>query len=219
MVRIGLILLWLLGAPLAALTLTYHESTGGKTAVHVYTVRAEGTGWRITLVRSEAGGELQDEVLTDASLSTLEWRFVRRGDDTEVFARRNGRVIELNGRHRGKPIRKSFTVDDSPWKQLFSIDFEPLLRTTKGRFWAIGTSGAGEMKITDFSYAVKDEESIVWQGRQVAAVRLRIRLAGMLSMFWHGDYWFRRDDSRYLRYRGKNGLIAGDTVKELQREE
>jgi hypothetical protein len=38
-----------------------------------------------------------------------------------------------------------------------------------------------------------------------AARKVRVRLSGLRSLFWHGDYWFRRDDGLLLRYKGTTG--------------
>ena len=55
-------------------------------------------------------------------------------------------------------------------------------------------------------------------GKEIAAVHLRISLSGLLSIFWHGDYWYRKGDGRFLRYRGKNRSGGPVAVSELVEE-
>jgi hypothetical protein len=75
------------------------------------------------------------------------------------------------------------------------------------------------LKIGKFSVTRKADEPIDLAGKTVAAVHLRISLSGLLSVFWHGDYWYRRGDGRFLRYRGKNRPGGEVAVSELVGEE
>jgi hypothetical protein len=40
-------------------------------------------------------------------------------------------------------------------------------------------------------------------------------LSGLLAVFWHGDYWYRKADGRFLRYRGKNRPGGPEALSEL----
>ena len=87
------------------------------------------------------------------------------------------------------------------------------------QFRSIGTQGPGELKIGKFTVTRKGDETIDLAGKKVAAVHLRISLSGLLSIFWHGDYWYRRGDSNFLRYCGKNRSGGPVAVSELVKEE
>jgi hypothetical protein len=85
-------------------------------------------------------------------------------------------------------------------------------------FRSIGTEGPGELKLGKFTVTRQGDETIGLGGKEVVAVRLRVSLSGLLSVFWHGDYWFRRGDGRFLRYRGKNHAGGPVAVSELAEE-
>jgi hypothetical protein len=202
-------------------TLVYRESAGGKSETHTYTIAARGNGYRIDLIRQGDGTPIIDQCETDASLSTLRWRHQNPAQGTDVSAHRDGDTIHLAGTHEHKHIAKTFRAGGGAWKQLFSVDFQSFawLGRTTARFVSIGTAGIGQMKMADFSVEVKEDLEIVVNGKAEQAVRIRVSPAGMRSVFWHGDYWLRKSDGRYLKYVGSRGLFAGQMVKELVRED
>ena len=204
---------------MAAETRIYRETTGGEKEIHTYTIVPMGAGYAVRLVRQGGDNRIEEEMETDASFSTLKWTFRDATQKTDLSARRSENVIELTGTHEGDSIRKTFKIDSNSWRQLFSIDFEPLARGPEksARFWSIGTAGPGKMKIAAFTFKIVGEETIEWRGKPLRAVRVRIALAGLLSIFWHGDYWFDTADGRYLRYRGK-GKGGAPSTKELREE-
>ena len=204
---------------MAAETRIYRETTGGKEEIHTYTIVPMGAGYTVRLVRQGGDNRIEEEMETDATYSTLKWTFRDVAQKTDLSAQRLANVIELTGTQEGDPIHKTFKIDSNSWRQLFSIDFEPLARGPEksARFWSIGTTGPGKMKIAAFTFRNVGEETIEWQGKPLRAVRVRIALAGLLSIFWHGDYWFAAADGRYLRYRGK-GKGGASLTKELLEE-
>jgi hypothetical protein len=204
---------------LGAETRVYRETMGDREEIHAYTVTPTDSGYTIRLVRQGGGTRIEEEMETDSSFSTLKWTFHDSAGKTDLYARRRQEMIDLTGVCQGKPVLKTFKIDSSSWRQLFSIDFEPLARSPEksARFWSIGTAGPGKMKIAAFTFRVVGEETIEWRGKPLRAVRVRIALAGLLSLFWHGDYWFEATEGRYLRYRGK-GTGGALSVKELREE-
>ncbi len=216
-------LLWLpaLASAVAsdAYTLIYRESRGERVELHAYVVRALGDGFRVELTRRTPEGLVHDLFLCDRQMHTLSWEYASIASDSRWRAVRTGHTIVLTGMHRGEEVNRTYRIDAAPWKQAFSIDFADFAAAGgKHRFWSIGTSGPGEMKAAKFVARVHGMEKVRVAGQEVEALRLRVALQGVRSVFWHGDYWFRRGDWRYLLYRGKSGLFSGDTVKELVSE-
>jgi len=57
--------------------------------------------------------------------------------------------------------------------------------------------------------AAKDKTEIIEvNGKKVEASKLRIGLAGWLSIFWTGDYWFRLSDGLYISAKPTGGVFA-----------
>jgi hypothetical protein len=208
-------------ARLVAETLTYREVEGGAVATHVLSARPEGPGYTIELATTREGGTVRQTFKTAADNSTLEWTFSDPLRRMELAAAVLGQYILLQGTFQGKKVEKKFAASGAQWNQLFQAGLGPFVLSAGDsiQFRSIGTQGPGELKIGKFSVTRKADEAIDLAGTEVVAVHLRISLSGLLSVFWHGDYWYRKNDGRFLRYRGKNRSGGPVAVSELVKEE
>lgn len=222
------VLLLLAGIPLLAAagalplgTLTYREVEGGAVATHVLSALPEGPGYTIELATTREDGTVRQTFKTAADNSMLEWTFSDPARRMVLAASVQGNDIVLTGSFQGKKVAKKFPAAGAPWNQLFQVGLGPFVLSGKQgmSFRSIGTQGPGELKIGRMSVTRKGEETIEIAGRPVAAVHLRISLSGLLAMFWHGDYWYRKSDGLFLRYRGKNRKGGPSAVSELIAEE
>ena len=201
-------------------TLTYREIEGEAVTIHLLTMGPEGEGLRVQLTTTR-GDHVVDQVFLVASdLSTRAWNFSDPARQMELAAAIQGEHIVLSGSVQGKRVDKRFAAAGPPWNQLFQMGLEPFARSQRQAmaFRSIGTQGPGELKIGKMSVTRKQDEEIELGGQKIDAVHLRISLSGILSMFWHGDYWYRRSDGRFLRYRGKNRSGGPIALSELVKE-
>jgi hypothetical protein len=206
---------------LAAETLTYREVEGEAAATHVITILPEGGGFRIELATTRGGLVVRQTFLTAADLTTLEWTFSDPARKLELAAGIRGGAIFLSGSFQGKKVDKRFPAAGPSWNQLFQMGLGPFVLSGEKscHFRSIGTQGPGELKIGKMTVTRKENALVTIAGRDAAAVHVRISLSGILSMFWHGDYWYRQSDGRFLRYRGKNRSGGPVAVSELVTEE
>jgi hypothetical protein len=193
-------------APLAAETLTYREVEGGMVTTHVISIRPGEPGYIVELETKREAGSVRQTFMIASDYSTLAWTFSDPVRGMELAAAVRGEKIILSGSFQGKKIDKRFDAAGPPWNQLFQMGLGPfVLSGKKGMsFRSIGTQGPGELKIGKMTVTRKENALVTIAGRDAAAVHVRISLSGILSMFWHGDYWYRQSDGRFLRYRGKN---------------
>jgi hypothetical protein len=221
MLNVVLLAAALAAGTLGADTLTYREVEEGAVATHVISLRPEGPGFHVELATTRPGGIVRQTFLAAADLSTREWTFSDPARGMELAAAIQGKDIILSGTFQGKKVAKKFPAAGAPWNQLFQMGLGPFAfsRRASMQFRSIGTQGPGELKIGKFSVTRKDDETIDLAGKTVTAVHLRISLSGLLSIFWHGDYWYRPGDGRFLRYRGKNRPGGAVAVSELAGEE
>jgi len=210
-------LLLCLAARARAETLTYREAEGSAVATHVLSIVAEGPGFRVELVTTRGSGVVRQTFITETDLSTRSWTFSDPARRMELDAAIRGEAIVLTGTFRGARVEKKFAAAGAPWNQLFQVGLGPFALSDKKsvQFRSIGTQGPGELKIGKFTVTRKGVESIELAGKTVQAVRLRISLSGLLSVFWHGDYWYRPGDGRFLRFRGRNRQGGPVAVSEL----
>jgi hypothetical protein len=202
---------------LNGVTRVYEEKTQDQLTTHRFDIQRTPTGYSVNL-QSETGDNIIKQTFTvDAHLATLNWVFENPEENTKVTASREGNKIFLRGQSRRKPIEKTFKINELSWNQTFNIGLERFVLSPEKSmiFWAIGTRGPGNMKITRFKVKKKGIETITINGKQVEAVYITISLTGLLSIFWTGHYWYRKSDGVFLRYKGKSGPGTGDSIMEL----
>jgi hypothetical protein len=202
-------------------TLTYRETEGDSVTTHVLDITPEPPGYRIDLSSRGSCGTVRQGFLTTSDLVTREWTFSDPSRQMELAAAIAGDAIVLRGSVRGKKVEKSFAAAGPPWNQLFQMGLGPFALGEDGRwqFRSIGTQGPGELKIGKFTVRRQEMEKIMLSGKEFSAIHLRVSLGGLLAIFWHGDYWYRLSDGRFLRYRGKNRSGGPIAVSELVGEE
>jgi hypothetical protein len=213
--------LCLFSALLPAETLTYREVDGDRRTTHRITITPAAPGYSVELTsRRDGGATVRQTFRIAAGLSTQAWTFSDPGRGMELAAALRGGEIVLSGSFQGKKVDERFDADGAPWNQLFQMGLGPFVLSGRKSmsFRSIGTQGPGELKIGKMSVTRQGEETIERSGRTVAAVHVRISLSGLLSVFWHGDYWYRKSDGRFLRYRGKNRSGGPVAVSELIEE-
>lgn len=207
--RIKLILLLGLmvsGWTAAAEYLEYHEKTGEKTTVHAFIIEKDSGGYRIQLTSTFPDKIYNQVFYVDRSLKSTAWEFEDRQKNTKVSARLADDEVRFEGIHRGRKFSRGLKVRGDFWNQTFNLGLRDFVINgrKKMKFCAIGVSGPGEMKMGKFTVTREGTEKTMVNGEHVDSVRIKITLSGMLSMFWHGDYWYRKTDGRFLKYRGKN---------------
>lgn len=200
-------------------TRVYEEWEGDKVTIHRFLIEPSGTGYTIDLTSETGNNKTVQKFQLDAGLATLSWSFDAPHAKTRVTAVRKENKIFMKGTDEGDPVEKTFKINELPWNQTFNIGLERFALSSEDsmKFWAIGTSGPGNMKITKFNVKKKETETITLNktGERVEAVYITISLSGLLSMFWTGKYWFRKSDGRFLRYTGKNKASGPVAVSEL----
>lgn len=138
-------------------------------------------------------------------LQTVSWMVDRPEEQTIVNARRDGNSLVVSGQLAGRPFESETDLGDLPWYQTLSLSLLrhlPLIGT-QPEFWIIRPDN---MELQRMQVQNVREEISSHGGELVATWCIEIRPAGLLSAFWKGEYWFRKSDLRFLRYRGASSL-------------
>lgn len=138
---------------------------------------------------------------TDAALHTQAWSMRDHREETDVEVLRQGNSLVVQGRWRGAVILKQIELDDSPWFQATSLSLRPFILSGQAAvsFWTLRPDTLKAYKITATRQGV---ESLSVPSGQTSAVRVELRLGGLLAPFWRGRYWFRASDGLFLRFDG-----------------
>lgn len=218
----GLIFLLVLIVPvlLNGMTRVYEQKTQDQLTTHRFDIETTPTGYSVNLQSETGDTVIKQAFAVDTNLATRTWAFENSKENTKITASRDGNKIFLKGQTKGKPIEKTFKINELSWNQTFNIGLERFALSPEKSmiFWSIGTKGPGNMKITRFKVKKKGIETITIRGKEVEAVYITISLTGLLSIFWTGKYWYRKSDGVFLRYKGKSGPGTGVSIMELASE-
>jgi len=205
---------------LNGMTRVYEEKTRDQLTTHRFDIESTPSGYLINLQSKSGDIVIKQTFAVDPHLAARTWAFENPGENTNITASREGNKIILKGQSKGSPIEKTFKINELSWNQTFNIGLEKFVLSPEQSmiFWSIGTKGPGNMKITRFKVKKKGIETITLNGKQVEAVYITISLTGLLSIFWTGNYWYRKSDGVFLRYTGKSGPGTGVSIMELTSE-
>jgi len=179
----------------------YFEETGADRVK--ITWRLEKRKNSIVLTSTKSTGRV-DIYTNNPSLASLQWESKNPSQNTDILAKRDKNVILISGTLEGETIAKKVKIDRSPWYQSLSFSLTSLAKSDKASniFWVLRPNDLAAVKMK--ARKIKTE-SIKAGGRKVEAERIKVVLPGFRSMFWHGLYWFRKDDGVFIKYQGKKG--------------
>jgi len=198
-------------------TRTYLEKDENKRITHVITWEVSPNGENIIIKTDKNNTQSQQVISGDIHGQTLSWTYESEQERSNITAVRTGKTIRMTGTRWGKKVDKSFDLDDYPWNQPFQLGVERFVRQDGGKsfkFWTIGTTGPGDMKIARFEASKKRTEDIVINGKIEKTLCYKITFTSFIySMFWHGYYWYRVSDGFFLRYKGKSASSSSEYVQ------
>jgi len=151
------------------------------------------------------------EAKLNKEFETVEWKYKNPKKNLDVLAVREGNKITITGAFDGKANnKKELNIDARPWHQIFQLGLMKFAVTdTKVNsieFWGLRPDSPETAGVLAAS---KDKlETIEINGKIIETSKLRIGLAGWLSIFWTGDYWFRLSDGLYIKARPTGNVVA-----------
>ena len=183
--------------------------------VEITKLKAGGLYLKNTVTKEDLKDMVVESKLNN-KLETVEWRYKSKKSELDVVAVREGDKIIVTGKFDCKENnRKELGIDSRPWYQIFQIGVSSFAIAGSGdnsiEFWGLRPDSPGSSGVLA---ATRDKtETIEVNGKKVEACKLRIGLAGWLSIFWTGDFWFRKTDGVYIK-----ASPGGDSSVELIEE-
>ena len=196
---------------LAVMMLLAAVETGAADETRVYLERT-GDACQSFVWRLEEGDEIvvsaheSGDVLFENRLSpdgrTHLWR--HKTPERHVTVSREGNRLAVEGTENGSPVYRHWDIDDLPWYQPLSYSLREFLRSDNNliRFWMIrsDTLAPFRMRATKEGF-----DTISLNGMPYEALKVCLAPDGWLAAFWHGYYWYRRDDGMFLKFKGRHG--------------
>ena len=180
-------------------TCEYQETTGSETRHFVWSLEKE-SAWLLT---SEDGLETHKAWL-DNKLGTYKWTLERPETATKVKAWLEGQILHIQGTHDGKAYDRKHKLGSDPWYQALSLSLRRHLgeggqAKQHQKFWLIRPDN---FDLHRMQISLIQEESLKISESVVPTYRVEIRPTGWKAPFWKGEYWFRKSDGDFVRFRG-----------------
>jgi hypothetical protein len=171
--------------------------------------------WRLrkgeTYVLTYTSPAEQHVTTTGHDYDTRRWQVTVENEHTHFSAERIDQSIIIRGVFKGEPVDKQLAIDEYPWYQATSLSLRGLITSGDSErvFWTIRMDTLTAHKIRAVK---KDVESVEFDGRQKALLRIRLSLPGMLAPFWKSDYWFALPEGVFYRFKGPSGPPGSPTT-------
>lgn len=155
------------------------------------------------------------DMLCDSRFSTLKWHYVDSLAGSDFWVIRKGARLECQGILEGNKTNTTHHIGDQLWYQFHGFALSAFVHSgdQKRKFISLRPSTLTPHKLC---INRKELSTVNLNGNQYEAVVVKIKLSGLLSLFWSGTYYFRVADALFLKYSGYNGFINADkTVYEF----
>jgi len=168
------------------------------------------------LVRSFMSDGEYHEVEYGPSAATVRYRVLSPSRNLEYTVRRDGDLLRFEGIFRGKLLSRTQKIDDHEWLETVELSLSAFARSadrTSPAFWIVHPWDA---KAILMQATNEGEDTVMVAGTPTASIRVRVRPAGILALFWSSLYWYRSADGLFVRYEAVRGLPGTPlTVVEL----
>jgi hypothetical protein len=183
-------------------TFTYKEVDRGVPTTSDFSVVSSGGGYQISVSATKGKARSRQDIVCDSTYATLQFRY-QSDPNTDISFRRNADHIELIGALPGNQVKKVLTIDNHPWYQVVPLGLQTVSRDSGGRskFWAVSVEQPAELKAVCFSIA--GIASAPQPGRpEIACRRFHMKIEGLFTQIWVGDYFIRREDHVFVCFQG-----------------
>jgi len=197
---------------------TYSVVEKGQKRKSTAVIRRKGDVYLFNSTETAAG---KKKVVVAATLNpdyeTLDWKLNNPEKNIKVTAKRvNDRIILTGAFDKKENNRKEIGIDGRKWLQIYQLGLMKFALNGKKdesfEFWTLNPDDPGSAMVLFANQ--KGAQAIEVNGEKTAADSLKIGLAGLLSVFWSGDYWFRLSDGIFIKAK-----VSGDIFVELKGEQ
>ncbi len=141
----------------------------------------------------------------------VRWEYADSAENTDFKAERNDGTITIRGISKGEPINKSLKAGEKVWLQNSEFGLLDFLNSKEESKDFIVVAPE-DLTIKKLRATRAAEAEITWNGQQIRAIKMTVRLRGLLSLFWQSTYWHRLPEMTFVRYKadGLPGVPAVD---------
>lgn len=175
--------------------------------------------WRTTNTPEEAvelsafnsAENVRHRAVNDRHMQTVEWTFSNPDARTNYQVKRIGNRLLINGMIKGQSVDDSVQVEDLPWYQFHGLSFPRLLANGEREINFISIR-PDNGRVVELQAAAQGLEEITIKGQSVQALRVDVRIRGVLASLGKVSYWFRASDYLFVRFQGASPFGGGQAV-------
>lgn len=202
-----------LAFPLAALELTYRETTAGVSTEYTTEITRDDASGAVSLVTRYAETGETHHISFGSDGGAVSWTYRYPNGSTKDF-KRDGNRIECVTEGAGGEA-KIASIDPLPWFASLNFGLSELAR--KGLmeqvFWVVNPDNGKPYKMKAH---VLGEETITVNGVSISAIHVRMGVNGLPAAFFSMDFWYRKSDFTFVKSVGaEDGPGSPVTVVEL----
>ncbi|HAK44652.1 MAG TPA: hypothetical protein DCO79_01855 [Spirochaeta sp.] len=189
---------------------TTPENLGDDTLTYTYEEHYyDGIGEsRLNISKTDDGYFIEWRGITDRTMLYTDDKFNTKSmkmidDDTELDVERAGNELIVVGFDEGKKIDKTLKIDSEYWYQLMPAQLSDFVKTdTKQTEFSM--FDPYNIQVMDMKVEKKGVERIEIGGMEVEAVKMNMRIQGLLSLFWKSELWYSTKSRLQVKYEGVN---------------
>jgi hypothetical protein len=151
------------------------------------------------------GGKVEHVLSSDYAVRS--WNVSDPKRETEYMGERKGDTLSIKGRNRGKGIDKRMKIDGRPFFFHPALGLSEFARSGKKmlEFWTLRPDNLSEYKMKAENQGA---ETILVNGEQIATIRVKWGLTGVLSRFFNQTFWFRKSDGVFVKSKASRGKFT-----------
>ena len=139
-------------------------------------------------------------------------------EDRVVFkAEKKGTTLIAESLGRRGAVKREISMKTDFWNQPVSTGIQNFILSCEDVL-EFSLIDPAKLESVDFTFTKTDRSVLTVMDEPTDVLHLELRLSGMLSKFWKGDFWFREDDGVLVRFEGNDGPGTDQYVLELIRQ-
>ena len=165
----------------------------------------------VELYAFNSAENVRHRAVNDRRMQTVEWTFSNPNDRTNYHVKRIGSRLLIQGMIKGQTIDASVPVNDLPWYQFHGLSFPRLLANGEGEidFFSVRPDNG---RVVELRATAQGVEEIIVKGQALQALRVDVRVRGVLAHLGKVSYWFRTSDYLFVRFQGVSPFGSGQAM-------
>ena len=175
-------------------TLIYQTIAGTDTSSTIFIISELEYGKKASAKYIRGGISSISEVFMTDNFLTKTWRYQSDQDKSNLSGTLAKDTLILKGIFKNKIVDKKLRLNSIVWKQMFPFDLRKFVLSDSiaTSFCGISILEIANMRLGTLDVKKIGTEQVTINGKDQELLHIKVAPAGVFSVFWHGDYWFRK---------------------------